>query len=178
LADTKDVKLYELALNISIYQNGLNKLATISKDDLKTLVSNYSSLHNCDKYPDDLQDMAGGDETICAKLGDFQGDLGDYGRAKGDSTKQAKALFAMVSDLEQFATFTDLVRLVGGSGNVYIQSQITGFREGSETLSNPISSNTFGTPDLYNPNGVISTVQSILNIDSGEFNMEWLRSFL
>jgi hypothetical protein len=178
LADAKDIKLYDLSLNISIYQNGLNKLTSISKQDLKTLTDNYSALHNCADYPDDLQDMAGGDETICAKMDDFEGDLGDYSRAKGNSTKQAKALFAMVNDLEQFVTFTDLVNLVGGSQNLFVQSQITGFREGSETLSNAINSNTFGTPDPYNPSGIINTVQQILNIDSGEFNMEWLRSFL
>jgi len=95
-----------------------------------------------------------------------------------DQMQLAKLEFEMISDLEQFASFEDVVNAVGGPDNIYVTSKLDGFRMGSEELSKPLTSNSFGTADRIYPNGPLDAAESILNMDNGEFDMLWLREVL
>jgi hypothetical protein len=177
LSDTKDIKLYDLTLNVAIYTKALQNIGGITPEALKALEKEYGELHRCDDYPDNVQTMASGDAAICSNLQNFESDLAKYRKQK-NPTKQAQALFETANDLEKFASFSDFVQILGGANNIFVSSTLNGFREGSETLSTPISSNTFGLVDPVNPSGVLDSAQSLLGIDSGEFDMEWIRNFL
>jgi hypothetical protein len=49
---------------------------------------------------------------------------------------------------------------------------------GSENLSQPISSNTFGHVDPNQSGGPLDSAQQILGVDDGEFEAQWLRDHL
>jgi hypothetical protein len=55
---------------------------------------------------------------------------------------------------------------------------ISGFRIGSETMMDPIYSNTLGTLNPDNPTGVLDSAQQILGIGAGEFGAQWFRNHL
>jgi hypothetical protein len=96
-----------------------------------------------------------------------------------DGAKTAALIFKMVNNLEQFVSFSDLTKLVGGPGHLYVSANLTGFKNGTELSSDQgIVSNTFGAVDSNNPSGPITTAQSLLNVNAGEFNLSWLRDVL
>lgn len=179
LNDTKDIKMYSLDLNLNFYEAALDAILTMSDADRKALEKRYGSAHNCDDYPDQLDRMSNADEDVCNAMQDFDGALAEYKKGKfKDVSDQGKKAMAVVSDLEQFVTFNDLVTIAGGTSNIYVNAVINGFREGSEEISNPINSNNFGTQD---PNGnIVDSVESLpqVNLQNGEFDVQWLRDIL
>jgi hypothetical protein len=117
-------------------------------------------------------------------LGQFGEFFRSYQDKSANNVLQGEAILEILSDLEQFATFDDLIHLSGGVDqtsqpiNMYAQAMITGFRVGSETLSDPIASNTFGHVDPDQTGGPMDAAQQILGIDDGEFQAQWLRDHL
>ena len=105
-----------------------------------------------------------------------------------DPTAQSKDLFSASSELEQFASFDDLVQAIGGINQLYAYASISGFRVGSEIISDPIHSNGLGctnsssatkcTPRSINSDGVVTAVENLLGLFDGEFYMQWLRDVL
>jgi hypothetical protein len=177
LNDTKDIKMYALDLNVNLYEKALGLILNMSDADQKALDKKYGALHQCDNYPDDLQQMSGQDEDVCAAMERFDSALHDYKKGKfKNSTEQGKAGMAVASDLEQFVTFADLVNIAGGESNVYMNAVINGYREGSEEQSNPINSGNFGNQD---PNGgVVDAAETKWNLQNGEFDDQWMRDIL
>jgi hypothetical protein len=193
LGDTQDIKLYELLLNVNLYQDGLSEILSMTPKDQKAFENGYRVMHNCDAWDDGQMDQLQGDDAhICSTLEDFDSAFDSYRKMvshKGkpvtpkDATKEAKAIFSLVSNLEQFASFSDLYRLSGQDAHkdekrLYVSSQISGFKIGSETPSTtPINSNSYGNGDT-NGGPIDSLQNNIINIQDGEFNMSWLRSVL
>jgi hypothetical protein len=180
LNDTKDIKMYALDLNVNLYEKALSLILNMSDADQKALDKKYGALHQCDNYPDNLDQMSGQDEDACAAMERFDSALHDYKRGKfKNASEQGKAGMTVASDLEQYVTFTDLVNIVGGPLNIYMNAQITGYRDGSEeSSSNPISSNNFGTADPVG--GIVDAVESEknVNLQNGEFDVQWMRDIL
>lgn len=135
-------------------------------------------------------DTRGWLSTLLAKLG-----IGDEGKQMGEffqsywkdsatSVAQAEDALQIFTNLEQFVTFDELVDLTGGKDatgqpkNMYLQSNLSGFRVGSENLSQPIPSNTFGHVNPNQPGGPLDSAQQILGVDDGEFEAQWVRDHL
>ncbi len=64
--------------------------------------------------------------------------------------------------------------------NIYIQGVLSGIRQGSSEIETPIQSHALpgGVEDPENPTGILDSVQNILGISTGEFDMQWIREFL
>ena len=167
LNDTKNIRLYQLLLSLNFYEGAFKHLLSMSVDDETLLESKYK--HGCLLL-------------FCNKVAQFHRDFSQYRKLAQqqvqDQMKVAKLEFELVSDLEQFASFDDLVAAIGGADNIYISSKLDGFRMGSEELSKPLSSNSFGIPDRVYPSGPLDAAANLLNLDNGEFDMLWLREVL
>lgn len=128
--------------------------------------------------------------TLLAKLGviDDGKKLGElyqtYWKGSATSVAEAEAVLNIFTNLEQFVSFDELVEMSGGRDstgqpkNMYLQSMISGFRVGSENLSQPISSNTLGHINPDQRGGPLDSAQQILGIDDGEFEAQWVRDHL
>ena len=184
LGSTTSVKMYELAFVLNFYQAGINDLLSMTTVTEKAFEKYYHDRHNCDQYYSDSTQMPGDDVTICAALDRFESGFSNYRKGISDPSKKAQVIFQIVTNLEQFAALQDVIRLMGGSDatgqplNIYVASQITGFRDSSEDLSDPFYSNTLGHSDPDNPTGIVDSVENILGIQDGEFNMSWMRDVL
>lgn len=167
LNQVSSIKLYSIAASLDIHKKGLLKLATLSKDDLGKLIAKYSN-------DDDAQ--------VSEAIERFQNAWSKYQsliRKKNPKPKDvAKALLALADSVERFVPFSDLVRLLGGPENYYLYSVINGYRVGSENDSAPIFSNTLGEAQNSGDQGPVDQLQSLLGIETGEFNANWLRDVL
>ena len=193
LGTATDVKLYQIQIWTDIYEAGIENLLNMSQADLQTFEQGVYQQHGCQQYLPDEGDMSPADALVCGQLMQFDYDFNSYRSdlvkaaptppAAPDPTlerKVASDTLELVSELSQFVSFTDLVTMVGGPGNIYVSGMINGFYDGSEE-SGPIqSTGTYGTGAVDNPNpsGVLDSAQQILQIPDGEFKLQWLRDIL
>jgi hypothetical protein len=180
LNDTKAIKMYALDLNVNLYEAALGAILNMSDADSTALEKRYSSAHHCNYFPDQIDQMSGQDEDVCNALNKYEDALKAYkkGKFKNASDQGTKGM-AVASDLEQLVTFTDLVNIVGGTANIYLNATLTGYRDGSEVpITTPINSNTYGTPDPVG--GIVDAVENepAVNLQSGEFDAQWMRDIL
>ncbi len=169
LDNVKALQLYQINLYINVYENGLKALASMTPDDEDALESKYRERHHCF--------LNVGRE--CAAIHRFKKAFNDYRDGSDDPTDHSQALARMASHLEEFADFADFLGAVGGANHIYIYSNYTGFKTASEISSQvPNTSYTFGKVDSPYPNGILSAVESILDVSDGEFYLQWLREVL
>lgn len=176
LMDTTNVKLYEIDLYVNLYESAFAQLLAMTPAQLTALENKTHAQYHCHEVMLPLINSAA-DRSACESLEKFTKALATYRNARLDAGNQAINLYNLVLDLEQFVQFKDLVQLVGAD-HMYVYSTINGFRIGSETLSDPIRSNTLGKVDPNNPDGILDAVEQILGVDDGEFKMQWIRGVL
>lgn len=180
LLDAQSVHLYELSLMTNVYEAGIKHLLSMSKQDESKLEDSLSELNNCDDFGDDFGNSgtSTSNPDACSALDDYDSAYNAYKKGITDSTALGQTMLKAVSSLEKAVPLSQFISLVGGAQNIYITGTFSGFRDGSESYSTPIQSNTFGKQDPTNPTGVLNQTQSLLGIDSGEFSVQWFRSFL
>lgn len=172
-----EIQLYELSLVISVYQAGYNALTGMTTDQIQAFEKTISDPNDCQEFIPNESALTPQEAFNCGLLMDFDLQITNFHKDT-DPTKQGADVMSAFSDLEQLLSFQQFTALVGGVQNLYLSAQITGFQVGSETLSNPINSNTLGQADPLNPAGVLATVEQLLGINDAEFQMQWIRSFL
>jgi hypothetical protein len=170
LSDTKAIKLYNVSLWLNVYEPGLRKLMTMSEDDEQALDAKYRAAHHC------FLDVS---KPECAALRRFRAGFSKYrNRDEADAVAEAKIMFQIATNLEQFASIDDFIAAVGGVKQIYINSSISGFETKAERARIDISSNTLGTKPRERPQGILQDVQNALGIESGEFQLKWVRDTL
>jgi hypothetical protein len=174
LGSTQKIQMYTLNLNMNFYQDALTAITSMSDKDATALVNKYYKAHKC-------QDQNLSDIDACYGIDQFTSYFNAFRKGEKKIQDQANDEQEIISNLEKFVTFGDLVNLVGENGNsqrLYVSSNLNGFRVGSEILSDPISSNGFGSaPSLYG-DGIVNFIEQKLGINDGEFFMQWLRDVL
>jgi hypothetical protein len=158
LGPAQKVQLYELQLNINFYGDAIAKLASMTEQDEQTMIGKYSSKHPIETSR-------------------YTSAYHAYKTARNPNDI-AKAMFDMAYNLEALLPFTELVQKVGGPQNLYMYAVLSGYRVGTEIVSNPIISQGYGTaPDKYS-DGVLSWLENRLDMNDGEFYIQYLRDFL
>jgi len=191
LGDTTDIKMYELQLGINLYQSGIDRITSMTPDAEAALITKYQLIYDCGDSSDykpfsrdttSLKVHPHFNRQACMSVWGFRKALDDYQYGRNDRSSpesQGSRIMSMINDLEGFMAFQDIVQLAGGSNHVYVSASLSGFKTNSEDSSaQPIASNTFGQSDNNNPNGPVDSAQNILGVQSGEFNMSWMRDVL
>jgi hypothetical protein len=177
LGTTQKVQLYELQLNINFYEAALQSLDKMSPANEQAMYKKYYALHQCATLPGNIN-LSKEDFDGCIALSKYDKAYRSYAKDSRSLTDLAKDDFAMAYNIEQFAPFKELVNIVGGAQNIYLYAVLSGYRVGTEVFSNPISSAGFGhSPDLYG-DGVLTFEENRLDMNDGEFWVQYLRDFL
>ncbi len=181
LGSTTDIKLYELLLTVNVYETAIKNLMNMDKPHLYGLEWKYGVPGGCYAAANGTKTYRR--QSVCGPMSQVVDGLTQFQKGGNDVATQAQLTFQVVDNLEQLISLSDLASLSGGADNIYINATITGFRSGIEIpagtdLTAPITSNSYGKPDPYNPTGVLSTAQEILGIQDGEFDMQWIRNKL
>jgi hypothetical protein len=177
LQDTKDIQMYELSVTIMAYQQGLLNILNSDLPSTQVVLQNYRNLLSCDESSDSDADPS--DQLQCDSLDHLVSDQKLFKNSKMDADHLTSLAMDAFSTAEQIFEFQDLAQILGGPNNFYMTAQLSGFREGSETVSQPIpASQSAGLQDPNFPSGVLSSLQNALGIDDGEFKDQWLRGQL
>lgn len=179
--DIKKLSLYEITAFVNIYQNGINRLKTITNDAIikRAYFNEKAGLFPYNHYKTTYRKLKNGKiiptkghlaqalnlNTRCHRLE----------RKEKSLKKKTKCWLDFANSLFKSLRFNDFLTFIG-SPNVFVFGEINGFRKDSEILRDPILSNTFGQKDPNYPNGPIEVIQRKLNIAQGEFEAYWLRT--
>lgn len=175
LQDTQILQLYDISLSVRFYAAGIQKVLGMTDSQVNQLVSVYGSQSGCG-YQGGSPEIRK-NPTMCEAIADFKAAVTQYHKGVANDLNRSTVIFSAMTNLESFMDFPSLVNLVGAQ-NMYVNSEIDGFRVGSETISDPIVSNALGIADPVAPEGVANNAETALGVEDGEFKVQWLREIL
>ena len=185
LGTATEVQLYQLLVNINLYQSALNHIAHMSYKFESSMVRSYLRYYNCNTNPPG-QLVPQENVAKCEAIWNFESWYSHYldsyiayPQTPQDVKEYARSVMEMANNLERFLPFDEFINLAGGPSDVYVYGVLNGFRTPSEKKSKPIYSQAFGTAsnELY-PDGIMMYLEQRLGINDGELYMQWMRSFL
>lgn len=178
LQDTRDIQLYTFVLNLMVYHDGLTQLISASDETMKQLTDKYHRKLKCG-YSKPAGQGSPPDPSDCNHFDLYAHYVKKFKKKDLNVDETASLMMKALSEAEQVLEFQDLISLLGGPSRYYLSAQVSGFRQGSETMSQPIPSmNSPGVQDRTFPQGVLSYLQQLLGIDDGEFKNQWIRGQL
>jgi hypothetical protein len=173
LNDTQRIFLYNISLNIFFYKDGIEHLLKLSEDEIKKIFREHHVTENILINPKTIEDHETGVDKFLRFLKRFR----DY-EGKGKFAKSNKYLLKAFSQAEYKLSLKGLVTLMGGEGNIFLNSRIDGFREGDEDGDRPIISNSLGEFGSRNALGPLVQLQRQTEMIEGEFFIYWMMTRL
>ncbi len=176
------LRLFDISVNINIYDRGIGALRNLSDDKLRTLARKYARERGGDCRSSRRNNRIRTARSLieCGNLNVLR-DKNKACKRKENSAYLSKdhgeCLVDLAQQMKKDLEFTDFISLIGKE-NLYIFGNINGFRSESEILNDPIRSNTLGTIQSKYWNGPVERVKEILGTQSGEFNGFWIRETL
>lgn len=180
LDDAAALRLFDISVNINIYEGGIERLKTLEKGSLRQIARRYNSERRWQ-----CQDQRRSNRNIrtartlieCGNLNNLIDKSKTCQREKNNSKKQSKCLLELAQSMKKDLDFTDFSELIG-KDNIYVFGVINGFRKESEILNAPIRSNSIGRVRGRHWNGPIDQVREVLDFQNGEFQGLWIRETL
>lgn len=184
LNNTERLKLFDVAVNLNLYEKGIDRLASIPEDELVRLENKYEvakgyHLKGCEdeskiqarRLSDGRRfDSCGLLNAPIAQSRSCQAKI-----RKNDSQEDvSKCLMKLYRTLYQDLSYADLKQLIGAD-NMFVHGSVNGFRNGDEVLNDTIQSNTNGRIGSQFWNGPMERIIQLLGIQNGEMNGQWFR---
>lgn len=173
LNDTRRLFLYNISVNMMIYDGGIQTLLNKSEKDIKAIFSNYQLQEDLTVNPASIDDGDSGVGKFLRMLKNYRKQL-----KKNNGQKANKYLLKAIDQAEKRLNLEGWAQLLGGQENFYVVSKIDGFREGDEDGDRVILSNSFGefgSPRIQGP--LMQVVQQTEMLE-GEFFIYWLMTRL
>lgn len=186
LGNITKLKLFNVSVNLNIYENGIKKLSEMNSDKLIQLENRYEVAsgkreRGCSDQQIQKHRLSSGQVVeSCGTLNsviDQQRECQDKINKDKTDTSINRCLTKLLRVAYQDLEYQDLARLIG-KNNIFVHGSIDGFRNGDEILNDTIESNTEGRIGGQFWNGPFEVIQRLLGIQSGEFNGYWLRERL
>jgi len=186
LQNASGLKLFDVAVNINLYEAGVRRLEELQPLSLVALeqrLENASGVNRrgCDDKP--IRQRALGDGRSTQSCGTLQAQIIRLNscvaldRENASANARAKCRLGLFRSLFERLRHEQLAGLVG-QDNMFVYGSVNGFREGDEVLNDPIPSDTLGRIGGRNWNGPFDRLQQMLGIQGGEMNGYWLREQL
>jgi hypothetical protein len=168
LNDTRHIFMYNLSVNLFIYRDGIDFFLALKDDKIKFIFQNYKSQKDLTINPAEVKE---GD----TKVARFLNLMKRYRKnlAKGHLDHANKLLLKALYLADDNLTMAGMSELVGGVGNLYMNSRIDGFREGDEDGDKPIQSSSLGEYGSKRLLGPIVDMQQKTHMLEGEFFIYW-----
>ncbi len=191
MAGVKKVFLYNLNLNYFFHQEGIEHMRGLSEKSIKNIFRKYTDKDYLDTdEQEETDDELNEDETE-EKVRFFSGEKrflrflkkAEKYEAKGNLKKHAKYLIKAIKIAERKLSVAGLIKLVGGEENLFIISDLDGFREGDENGDqtqrgpyevSPTNSNTLGEIGDHRLSGPFGYLMQKTNIKNSELFVNWI----
>ena len=152
LNETEKMLLYTITLNISLYEEGIHHLETLTKEEIRTIFK---------KYAFDLKHRSI-DDRIINRIQEFK------------ETHSSKALLRAISIADRFLPAEGFIEFMGGKNNVLINAKVEGYRKGDERVDSPILSNTIGSAINKKVYGPLTEIRKKMGMSENEFLSLWI----
>jgi len=187
LATTKSIQLYSIFMNIYLYNNAIIELTTKAETGLKAIYNTTAKAK--DRYvpggsyfPGDPMSRGSYREVytradqIKDQISSLRSKQKKYLKAKQklDPMKQAKYGVKLATQIIQDLSFPGVAQVVGGIQNIFVSSQIRGFRKNDEGGDQPLMSNTLGEFGDRKFMGPMADIKNKLGMTDAEFFANWL----
>lgn len=189
LENIEKLKLFDIAVNLNLYEEGIQKLTRVHPNSLIMFEYQYEEASGirktgCDGDENRIRRRETSNGRIIETCGTLntviaQNDKCRKWAAKGkkDQKEMTKCYMRLFRDLYEDLEYKEVAMLLGND-NVFVHGTINGFRDGDEILNDSISSNTSGRVGGRFWNGPFDKIQQMLGIQAGELNGHWLRERL
>lgn len=186
LENADKLKLFDVSVNLNLYEEGLQKLQALSPDTLIRIENAYevrANLHKTGCEEERIRQRRMSSGQVVESCGTHNSIIStnkqcqDKIKANKPQEEVTKCLMTLFRHLYDDLDYVDVTRLLG-KDNVFVHGSINGFRNGDEVLNDTIMSNTNGRIGGRFWNGPFDKIQEMLGIQSGELNGYWLREKL
>ena len=164
LNDTQKIQFYSIEVNISLYQQALERVANLNATEIRQIFAFH--LKNQNNAGSSFDGWA---NSVVINLNKLKKAL-----AEGDRREVVDRLTDVLEVAESQLDFEGFKVFVGGQQNMFVRGQIRGFRVGAEDATQEVQSITLGQIGSFEPFGPLTHVQRNMNIASGEFFISWL----
>lgn len=169
--DFNKLRLYRIGYHMNLYNRGIERLSTITKEEIEVLEKRYIRERACS--PQNLQTFP----SSCGDLGAIMSKIKKCPKVQDQQEDFANCTTELFEQLMDDLDFADFKRLIGEE-NIYVYGSIDGFREKSEILNDTIYSNSIGKISSKQWNGPLAAVRDLLGLSDGEFSGKWVRETL
>ncbi|MBC96840.1 MAG: hypothetical protein CME63_03765 [Halobacteriovoraceae bacterium] len=181
LDNAKGLKLFDINVNINIYESGIQALRNLDNDRLTGLSREYARQRRGECRSIRRTRIRTARTMIeCGNLNILK-DKNDACKRMDQrdylSREHGQCLVELAQQMKKDLEMDDFIHMIG-IDHLYIYGVINGFRTDSEILNEPIRSHTLGTIKSKYWNGPVERVKEILGVQSGEFNGFWMRETL
>lgn len=173
LNDTRRLFLYNISVNMMIYDNGIKNLLELNEQQIKNIFSTYQLQEDLTVNPAEVDEQDSGVSKFLRMLKHYRKHVG-----KNNMSKANKYLLKAIDQAEKRLNLAGWAALLGGKENFYVVSKIDGFREGDEDGDRTILSNSFGEFGSKKAQGPLYDVLQQTEMLEGEFFIYWLMTRL
>ncbi|RLA63791.1 MAG: hypothetical protein DRQ88_06950 [Epsilonproteobacteria bacterium] len=163
LQQTKKIFLYELALNIFVYEGGLEHFAGLSLEQFEK-IANKHTVGRVKKL------------KALKMINTFK--LFEWHLAQKNYESYAKYMRKLLSHMDRWMDLEGFKKVLGGDQNFFIYSRIQGFRHEDEAGDTAILSNSIGQFGSAKTQGIMNDMMNRLGMTSSEFYGYWIRNRL
>lgn len=161
LAQTKNIFLYEISLNVFVYEGGIEHFSSLSNEQFELILDK-----NIDGRAKGLKKA-----QMLNRFKMFKWHL-----ERRNYEKYSLYGRSLLSLFDRYLTLDGFKEMLGGDSNFFIYSKITGFRNEDEAGDTAIISNSIGQFGSEKTQGPISSIMSQLGMTPSEFYAYWIRS--
>jgi hypothetical protein len=161
LSQTKNIFLYEIALNIYIYENGINHFSNLTEEEFSSLLVKYVIGH------------AKGLKMF-QMINRFK--LYKYHMKRNNYEKYSFYGRALLTLFDRYLSLEGFKEMLGGDSNFFIYSRISGFRNEDEAGDTAIMSSSIGQFGSEKVMGPITSIAEQMGMTPSEFFAYWIRT--
>lgn len=173
LNDTRRLFLYNISVNMMLYDNGIKNLLALDEKKTKEIFSRYQLQEDLTVNPAQVDDGDSGVSKFLRMLKNYRKQI-----KKNNNHKANKYLLKAIDQAEKRLNLQGWAELLGGKENFYVVSKIDGFREGDEDGDRTILSNSFGEFGSVRAQGPLYQILQQTEMLEGEFFIYWLMTRL
>jgi hypothetical protein len=184
IENAKKLQLFNVSVNLNLYESGIRRLGSIPSDLLKNLERRYEAESRGRRCTDEnlkWRLLSTGERFRTCGTFDMllyqNAKCKDLVKQNQSEAESIKCMLSLFRNLYEDLTFSEITQIIG-KDNIFVHGSINGFRSGEEILNDPILSNTHGLSGSKYWNGPLEVIQRMLGINSGEFNGIWMRDRL
>tara|TARA_R110000868_G_scaffold259437_2_gene517684 strand:+ start:1201 stop:4317 length:3117 start_codon:yes stop_codon:yes gene_type:complete len=186
LDNADKLKLFDVSVNLNLYEEGIKKLATIHPNSLIHFEYLYEEKRGireegCEESR--IRRRRLHDGRVIESCGTLNTVIWQNNKCRDkiedgkDQKTVMKCLMKLYRDLYEDLEYNEIKMLLG-QDNIFVHGEINGFRKDDEVLNDSIQTNTEGRIGSRFWNGPFEKIQKMLGIQEGELNGYWLREKL